>query len=47
VLRAELNRAGLQHVRIVAPDAPRWNDWKICWELLRDPELAAAVDIVG
>lgn len=47
VLRKALNDAGLDHIKIVAPDAPHIDDWKICVDLVKDPELAAAVDIVG
>ncbi|XP_052227631.1 galactocerebrosidase-like [Dreissena polymorpha] len=46
-LRRELDRAGLHHVLVVAPDAPLINDWKICPDILKDPELAKAVNIVG
>ncbi|XP_052772660.1 galactocerebrosidase-like [Mya arenaria] len=46
-LRAKLDKSGLTHVRIVAPDAPMVNDWKICVDILKDPVFAEAVDIVG
>ena len=47
MLRSSLNEAGLGNIKIVAPDAPHIDDWKICVDLMKDPELAAAVDIVG
>ena len=48
-LRKALDNAGLQSVRIVAPDAARagGTDWNICPDILKDPELAAAVDTIG
>ncbi|KAL4231126.1 hypothetical protein ACF0H5_008709 [Mactra antiquata] len=46
-LRKELDKAGLQHVRVVAPDSPRINDWKISADILNDPELDAAVYAIG
>jgi len=47
VLRGALDAAGLRQVQIVAPDAPLINDWKICPDILQDPDLARAVSIVG
>lgn len=46
-LRKELDKAGLSHVKIVAPDAPHVNDWKIAADIMKDPELAAAVEYIG
>ncbi|XP_045189275.2 galactocerebrosidase-like isoform X2 [Mercenaria mercenaria] len=46
-LRKELDKAGLGHVKIVAPDAPHIQDWKISEDILKDPELAAAVEYIG
>lgn len=46
-LRRELDKAGLSHVKIAAPDAPHINDWKISADILKDPELAAAIEFIG
>ncbi|XP_060551799.1 galactocerebrosidase-like isoform X2 [Ruditapes philippinarum] len=46
-LRKELDKADLVHVKIVAPDAPHINDWQISADILKDPELAAAVEFIG
>ena len=46
-LRKELDKAELMHVKIVAPDAPHINDWKISVDILKDAELAAAVEFIG
>jgi galactosylceramidase len=42
-LRNVLNSNGLQHVSIVAPDS----NWDIAADILADPELAAAVSVIG
>ena len=36
-------------MRIVAPDSPllSGHEWKICGDILKDPELAAAIDNIG
>ena len=48
-LRKSLDSASLQHVLVVSPDSPLASgvEWKICEDILKDPQLAAAVDIVG
>ncbi|XP_055013798.1 galactocerebrosidase [Boleophthalmus pectinirostris] len=44
LLRYTLDKQGLEHVRIVASD----NQWEpIALNVLKDPELSAAVDVIG
>ena len=42
-LRTALDAAGYSHTRLVAADV----DWKITSDMLADPALAAAIDIIG
>jgi hypothetical protein len=45
-MRKSLDAAGLKHVRTIAPDS--WGRmWQIVGDMQKDPELAAAIDIVG
>ena len=46
-LRQTLDRAGLKRVEIVAADEVRGNPWGIAGEMLADPELMNAVQVVG
>lgn len=46
LLRCTLDARGLQRVRIVAADA-NTAQWAIAEDILHDPELAAAVDVIG
>ncbi|MCU0791886.1 MAG: hypothetical protein MUE42_03320 [Opitutaceae bacterium] len=46
LLRRTLDSRGLSRVRIVGADA-NTKQWAIAEDILRDPELAAAVDVIG
>jgi len=47
ILRRTLDSRGFQHVRIIAADLLPMDAWTIADDLLRDPELYHAVDVVG
>nr|KAG5714235.1 hypothetical protein BaRGS_018452 [Batillaria attramentaria] len=43
MLRQMLDASGLNHTRIVAADG----NWNVATDVLKDPDLAAAVDYIG
>ena len=43
MLRHALDMQGLRHVRIVAAD----REWDFVPDMLRDPQLADSVDVIG
>ena len=43
MLRHALDKQGLRHVRIVAAD----REWDFLPDMLRDPQLADSVDVIG
>ena len=44
MLRSRLDERGYSHVQVVGGDAA---SWQIVDDVLRDPQLAYAVDIIG
>ena len=48
-MRKYLDKSGLALTRIVAADAPLkgGHEWAIAKDILRDPSLAAALDVIG
>jgi len=46
-LRRTLDSRGMQHVRIIAADLLPSSAWTIADDMLKDPELFNAVDVIG